>query len=784
LFAAFFLALALWAAPASAQQNNILTNVSEAQIASLFPSGASYTPAVWEDSEIDQAGIDFPYRISAQSCQVIQGACYDSGGDIASAAYALGGGLYLYAYRVQSSFCDTVVLPNNEQYPVNCNLAAVHLTVPLGGNAPVADGPVTTGAFWVGTLDTLQQEDYHLYASVFAFFNPSDQWSEIDAYPITDPVTSATVDNAASPMGITFTFPGLNAATNSGNAALFGSPIENTGLPYAVTLETMFFGFISGVPPQVVTGQFASDFSGNLLPSFQMVAPTVVRMVDPDPDLLVANPSGTPAVVVTANANLLATGGQPVQGVAADGVAEVLLKIPAASAGQQFTLSLEGGQTGYANSNEDGGLADPLATGGGNTSFLQTLTVAAVTTSSGPMAFAVYQPPRDFPRASGVDDAYATRVEKVQLSTPAGGSSPGLPAAFSVTLVRPPVVFVHGLWGDPSDWGSFAPLNPTGPQGQDGRFFSSTVNYSLPLGSVSDTDTSPSYGSDEATVLSQATTSSLGFAFNAPFALDQIRGAVLTFRAGGNPLGAPVAAVQADVVGHSMGGLVARAATQVQGYSDPSNYDQGTIHKLITIGTPHLGTPLAGDLLDSANFCVADELAIRGNPAFSSVTLDIGTQYSTTADGGVWDLEGTGDGTSLSPALVNLNGGGVDVPTALVVGLVGAVNLSGLDCLACRAELLRKWCSGAPLAQDLTSANWPTVFAGQPSDAVVPEESQGDGLAPASIETGFIHSAGLTMLDFSPPDELGNGDSADTIANVVVQLLNSPVTGLQFNEIP
>ncbi|MEO5998164.1 MAG: hypothetical protein ABIN89_15575 [Chitinophagaceae bacterium] len=72
-----------------------------------------------------------------------------------------------------------------------------------------------------------------------------------------------------------------------------------------------------------------------------------------------------------------------------------------------------------------------------------------------------------------------------------------------------------------------------------------------------------------------------------------------------------IVATQVDVIGHGTGGLIARWYTQTPNgraeatYKKPENYQLGTIHKLITVGTPHLGTPLASVLwnhkLDQVN---------------------------------------------------------------------------------------------------------------------------------------------------------------------------------------
>jgi hypothetical protein len=54
-----------------------------------------------------------------------------------------------------------------------------------------------------------------------------------------------------------------------------------------------------------------------------------------------------------------------------------------------------------------------------------------------------------------------------------------------------------------------------------------------------------------------------------------------------------IAASQVDIVAHSMGGLMARGFVQQSDYKRKENYMKGSIRRLITIGTPHFGGPLA-----------------------------------------------------------------------------------------------------------------------------------------------------------------------------------------------
>ncbi len=47
-----------------------------------------------------------------------------------------------------------------------------------------------------------------------------------------------------------------------------------------------------------------------------------------------------------------------------------------------------------------------------------------------------------------------------------------------------------------------------------------------------------------------------------------------------------IAAARVDLVGHSMGGLVSR-------YFEQANASRGLVRKIVTLGTPHFGSPLA-----------------------------------------------------------------------------------------------------------------------------------------------------------------------------------------------
>jgi pimeloyl-ACP methyl ester carboxylesterase len=63
-----------------------------------------------------------------------------------------------------------------------------------------------------------------------------------------------------------------------------------------------------------------------------------------------------------------------------------------------------------------------------------------------------------------------------------------------------------------------------------------------------------------------------------------------------------IAASQVDIIAHSMGGLMARGFVQQADYKRKENYMKGSIHRLITIGTPHFGGPLSKFLYDCGDY--------------------------------------------------------------------------------------------------------------------------------------------------------------------------------------
>jgi hypothetical protein len=471
-----------------------------------------------------------------------------------------------------------------------------------------------------------------------------------------------------------------------------------------------------------------------------------LNFVDPVPSLM----SGSGIV---ADPESLATMGTLVRAVAADGVARVLLTVQATHVGDVVNLSVLNDRGAASNSiQDDGGITTVTGSSG---SKQQSIRVAAQDSSLGPMAFAIYYPPADFSRGFQ-DDQLASRTVQIQVD-PQG---PAPAYRRPLTILRPPVVLIHDLWESPADWDTFTSLI------NDPRFFIRRAAYNGVLGNR----ISSSIPAFPVANLPRARESALGLAYSAPLLDTQIAQYVNEFRLLQN-----AAAAQADVVVHGMGGVIARASIQLADYNAPESYSQGNVNKLVTIGTPHLGTPLATALLQNNNNCFANILASTGKFSFASATVDGGS-----VSGGIGDLQGNGFGGGLSAALAKIQQSGGDMaPTGPLAGLMLNANTSSLDGALSISRFIRRSCPGSPLASSLTSNGWAGVF-NELSDAMVPLTSQLAGTFGLPIP-GVVHSGGLEQMGFNPPGEL---EAQSPMGAAVIGLLNASARGIAFHPLP
>jgi len=172
--------------------------------------------------------------------------------------------------------------------------------------------------------------------------------------------------------------------------------------------------------------------------------------------------------------------------------------------------------------------------------------------------------PDDMP-TKGANQLVTLIVNAAQ--TPSGSSTPSI-VTNVLLLEPPPLILVHGIWSNPGTWQDFQ-------QWLSGNYVGQVVMTA-----------------DYKSVNSLAFTDS---AIQQSLAL-AIQEGLTTAASGG------LAATRVDVVAHSMGGLVTR---EFMSHGPPAPYSADlipntSIHKLITVGTPYLGSKLASTLDEHA----------------------------------------------------------------------------------------------------------------------------------------------------------------------------------------
>jgi hypothetical protein len=189
------------------------------------------------------------------------------------------------------------------------------------------------------------------------------------------------------------------------------------------------------------------------------------------------------------------------------------------------------------------------------------------------------------------------------------------------------------------------------------------------------------------------------------------------------------------------------------------------VHKLITIGTPHQGSPVAVDLLPSGgtdpNSCVRWVLKKAG-----SVSLQTATVNGVPVSGAVGDLQQGASGSH-------------SFPIAYIGATTDQNNLKDLDSFGSTSGAIVYVCGkklGNPLALRLTPTGWDQEF-GEANDGIVRLSSQFNGNSSSLVHSGVIHSPGLKDLNFNPPTEL---DLESGIPGDLLNLLNEAVNGSDF----
>ncbi len=184
-------------------------------------------------------------------------------------------------------------------------------------------------------------------------------------------------------------------------------------------------------------------------------------------------------------------------------------------------------------------------------------------------------------------------------SYPAGGGNltvwafsydnPNDPTAYTLSsnnleLVTPPVVLVHGMWSSPKVWFGGGFINSLKSIGY------STISTIYNPQSIFLADYSDGGANETFDPNSSESQYAIGSIAN------KVSAGVKTYR------DHKIVPSQVDIIGHGLGGLMARSYSQkLSSFIRPENYNQGYIHKLITIGTPHRGTPYGPTIWNARN---------------------------------------------------------------------------------------------------------------------------------------------------------------------------------------
>jgi len=513
------------------------------------------------------------------------------------------------------------------------------------------------------------------------------QWYSGARGDTSSPINGATASN--------YTTPALSASTS------YWVRVSNTcgarDVPYADSGPAL----VTVTEPQTLT--------------IETIDPACATQAGCTGEFLKEITSGT--VLPDPNRNRLAQASIKRVGAVADGITLLLLRVRSQVA---VKFSLAGAP--------DRGVLLKLngTTGDGNGSEVTD------TPQADGMAFALYRAPLDLTAATVIINAVSARGNGQQW----------------LTLYRPPVVLVHGVWSS-----GFAWLGLEQRLRREGFDTFGRVDYAAIPGQVAGSfdpfSTDPNH---------QKVIGALHQATN--FALVQMR---KTHN---------VAATQVDVVGHSMGGLVARARTKSSfplPYERLGNYKKGDFHKLITVGTPHQGTPLADWLIEHK----CDIITLGGRNGtienrFNEGLLDAGVRLFTMPIGpAIYGFQ------TMSAALKNI--GATNVPGHAIVGI--APN----DSKAEIALNLVSTHSGKP--PDYSSNRGDTMdflLGGDGKhDTIVPVTSQRGGLTePAVTEQPW----GIVHADIVPfTSDIGETDSQEVWTRII-ELLQSPTGSSLFGK--
>jgi pimeloyl-ACP methyl ester carboxylesterase len=312
-------------------------------------------------------------------------------------------------------------------------------------------------------------------------------------------------------------------------------------------------------------------------------------------------------------------------------------------------------------------------------------------------------------------------------------------ASASLADQAPPVVLIHGLWGNSDSLSSVQQyLDGHSPWNRTKISYVQPIQYSI---------TQPFDGAEPAQVVHSEVTGLLA-------ELAQHH----------------VAAGRVDVVAHSMGGLVARHYAGLSTFRSLGNRMQGAFHTVVTLDTPELGSALAPFLL--ANWNAEVEAPIFSTPyaiwtaacglfpvvnveqCFAGLGMPLAAQGAPLDSGAVYSL------TPGGPSLTSASLAPAQIPGAAwrVIDAVSPSNGAlGFEV----NNLIAAIYSNPNKAPTVT-----TLLQNLPNDAIVALPSQ-TSTASAPVETSFTGFSHTKAPDGSILDVFGLNDANVLASNPV-----------------
>lgn len=445
-----------------------------------------------------------------------------------------------------------------------------------------------------------------------------------------------------------------------------------------------------------------------------------IGFLDPNPGLLLARTSlpgpQSPEQLLDWSPGRMA---QPslaaVRGAACDGVTRVLIRWPVPGPGAvSLSVRDEVGSTTAV-----GTLSLPGQPPAGST-------LSAIPTIQAYdrwYAFAEYVVPNDFWRGPA-DDARVSRPAVFSASfAPAAGGA-GLQTSKVLDLVRPPVLLLHGFLSSSARWEQTLSNDP--------RFVIWTENYA-----------SNSQGS---------------FDSNDYAARNGARRAVERMRS------TQCAATQVSVIGHSMGGILARlhAGNRGSNYYRYDNLGQGDIYKLITLYAPHYGSGMA---------CFIKRMYTSSYP-LGLTLIETAMPDLCVPCGGIDDLRPDSDEIRTLPA--------ISVPTHAIAGVGGDEAAPVIALGAPVVAFLDRISFGMAAIVAFGAASSSELLGSAQHDLFVSDVSAFGGLpTSARSEVGWDLQAGVPPIVTSGL-HWGAFEQANVAGLVLRPLLDAPVASPVF----